>query len=277
MTSHASEIAQGQRFEFGKNWQRFLRVLDEQRIIEAENSLRSMLELESLRGKTFLDVGSGSGLFSLAAARLGAQRVHSFDYDPQSVACTRELKRRYFPELETWSIEEGSALDPGYLARLGQFDYVYAWGVLHHTGDMWRALEGMAGLVVRGGRLFIAIYNDQGRASRYWKSVKLFYNRGRFWRALVISFFVPLFVLRGAARDLANRTSPLARYRQYKKKRGMSILHDWVDWLGGLPFEFAKPEEVFEFYRKHGFVLEKLKTCGGSLGNNEYIFTKCVD
>ena len=108
MSSFAKEVEQNQRFEFGKNWQRFLSVLNDERIAEAEKSLRAMLETESLSGKSFLDVGSGSGLFSLAAMRLGAARVHSFDYDPQSVACTRELKRRYFPDAHQWTIEEGS-------------------------------------------------------------------------------------------------------------------------------------------------------------------------
>ena len=66
------------------------------RIEEAKASLKQMLDVDSLTGKTFLDVGSGSGLFSLAAIMLGV-KVYSFDYDPQSVACTTELKRRYFP------------------------------------------------------------------------------------------------------------------------------------------------------------------------------------
>src|SRR5215203_6429280 len=95
--SFEEDIAAGQRFEFGKNWQRFLSVLDDERIVEAERSLTEMLGGKTLTGKTFLDVGCGSGLFSLAAMRLGAERVHSFDYDPRSVACTQELKRRYFP------------------------------------------------------------------------------------------------------------------------------------------------------------------------------------
>src|ERR1044072_5239228 len=99
-----------------------------------------MLEVDNLLGKKFLDVGSGSGLFSLAARRLGAQ-VHSFDYDPQSVACTGELRRRYFPDDLHWVVQQGSVLDQGYLASLGSFDVVYAWGVLHHTGAMWRALD----------------------------------------------------------------------------------------------------------------------------------------
>src|SRR5215471_18127766 len=141
--AHAREVASGNRFEFGKNWSRFLSLLNERHIEEAERSLREMLELEDLAGKSFLDIGSGSGLFSLAAHRLGAS-VHSFDFDPQSVACARELKRRFFPDDSSWIVEEGSVLDTQYLCSLPQFDVVYSWGVLHHTGQMWQALEHLA-------------------------------------------------------------------------------------------------------------------------------------
>src|SRR5512135_1518855 len=134
------EVNRGERFEFGRNWQRFLSVLDADRIAAAERSLGKLLASPSLAGQSFLDVGSGSGLFSLAARRLGA-RVHSFDYDPQSVCCTAELKRRYFPDDEAWTIEHGSVLDHAYMARLGTFDVTYSFGVLHHTGQMWQALE----------------------------------------------------------------------------------------------------------------------------------------
>jgi len=276
MHQHALEVKKGGRFEFGKNWQRFLRVLNDDRIAEADKSLCAMLETENLNGKSFLDVGSGSGLFSLAAMRLGARTVHSFDYDPQSVACTRELKRRYFPGAENWTIEEGSVLDSAYLAGLGRYDIVYSWGVLHHTGNMWKALENVAPLVKEGGKLFIAIYNDQGGASRRWKKVKVLYNRGLAWRLLVVSVFIPYFVLGGFAVDVLRWKNPLARYCEYKKSRGMSRVHDWVDWLGGYPFEFAKPEQIFDFYRKRSFSLVKLKTCGGGLGNNEFVFQKCA-
>jgi len=268
------ELQQSQRFEFGKNWQRFLSVLDDERIAEAEKSLCAMLEMETLSGKTFLDIGSGSGLFSLAAMRLGAAKVHSFDCDPQSAACTLELKRRYCPGADCWTIEEGSVLDAVYLAGLGQFDIAYSWGVLHHTGDMWRALENVTPLVNSGGTLYIAIYNHQGGKSLRWRTVKSFYNSGKLWQFLIIAAFVPYFVLGGLAADIVRWNDPLRRYHDYKKSRGMSVVHDWVDWLGGYPFEFAKPEQVFDFCRKRGFILAKLKTCGGGLGNNEFVFRR---
>src|SRR6202030_2512629 len=165
-----------ERFEFGRNWQRLLRSLDEERILEAEASLRSMLAIEDFNQKAFLDVGCGSGLFSLAARKLGA-RVFSFDYDPQSVACAVQLKNAFFPGDPDWQIERGSALDPSYLRSSGTFDVVYAWGVLHHTGAVWKALENMVPLVKQGGKLFIAIYNDQGKKSDIWRFVKSRYNR----------------------------------------------------------------------------------------------------
>src|SRR5438270_12041867 len=95
--NHVDEIKTGQRFEFGKNWEGLLSQIDETKIRSAEAAIRSMLGLSSLEGKTFVDVGSGSGLSSLAALRIGADSVCSFDYDPRSVRCTRALKLKFCP------------------------------------------------------------------------------------------------------------------------------------------------------------------------------------
>ncbi len=274
---HANEVARGSRFEFGKNWSRFLEGVREEHIVVAETSLKQMLGMESLAGQSYLDIGSGSGLFSLAARRLGA-RVHSFDYDPQSVACTAELRRRYFPCDANWAVEEGSALDASYLARLGKFDVVYSWGVLHHTGQMWQALENAQLPVAPGGRLFIAIYNDAGSRSRRWLRIKHVYNRlPRFLRppfavAVIVPNETKAFLhatLRGKPREYVR--SWVDRDSSY---RGMSHWHDIVDWVGGYPYECAAPEQIFDFYRARGFVMTRLRCGGVGLGCNEFVFVK---
>jgi SAM-dependent methyltransferase len=264
------------RFEFGRNWSQFLRVLSIERIETAERSLQTLLSLENLEGKSFVDVGSGSGLFSLAAKRLGAS-VHSFDFDPDSVACTMELKRRCFPQDTQWRIEQGSVLDEEYLRAIGQFDVVYSWGVLHHTGAMWKALERVVQLVKAGGTLVVAIYNDQDGRSRRWLVVKRTYNILPSWAKGLVLW--PAFVRlwgKTMARDLF-RGNPFRSWGHYGSERGMSPWRDVVDWVGGYPFEVAKPEAIFDYFTSRGFVLKKLKTCGGGHGCNEFVFERqCV-
>jgi 2-polyprenyl-6-hydroxyphenyl methylase/3-demethylubiquinone-9 3-methyltransferase len=266
------QVSSGQRFRFGRNWRHYLAVLDRQRIAEAGGSLQNMLARPVLQGRSFLDIGTGSGLFSLAAVELGAARVHSFDYDPESVACAEELKRRFHPAAQHWTIEAGNALDERYLTGLGQWDVVYSWGVLHHTGDMWRALNNVLPLVAPGGQLFISIYNDQGGISRRWRAVKRIYNRSVFGRLLMTSIFIPYWVIDFLLADLFNLRNPVSRYVQYKRSRGMSMVHDWLDWLGGYPFEVARPEAVFDFFYRRGFELQRLVT--QAAGCNEFVFVR---
>jgi len=271
--SYDIEVRSGKRFAFGENWARFLTQLDDARVREAERSLQQLLGISDLANKRFADIGSGSGLFSLAARRLGADVV-SIDYDPDSVACTTELKKRYFPDDPRWTVERGSALDNSYLQSLGRFDVVYSWGVLHHTGAMWDALANVASLVSPDGLLCVSIYNDQGRGSVRWLKVKQLYNRlpsGLRFVVLLpaaLRLWGPTFV-----RD-ALRGNPRATWSRYYRDRGMSPWRDVVDWVGGYPFEVATPEEVFDFYRARGFDLIGMSTCGGGLGCNEFLFRR---
>jgi 2-polyprenyl-6-hydroxyphenyl methylase/3-demethylubiquinone-9 3-methyltransferase len=276
MVDSPAQIRAGDRFAFGSNWRDFIELVDEARIGTAVDSLVGALGTADLSGRTFLDVGCGSGLFSLAAHRLGA-RARSFDFDPESVAATMELRDRFAPGSD-WVITEGSILDEHTVAELGRFDIVYSWGVLHHTGDLWSAMDAVSRLVGPEGLLYISIYNDQGIESRIWRRVKRRYNKsGPLMRRLLVAASVAYLGRHVPLRRLvrlvrSDRRGPAAQPRA----RGMSARHDLVDWVGGYPFEVAKPEQAFAFMRERGFELRHLKTCAGGLGCNEYVFERTV-
>jgi 2-polyprenyl-3-methyl-5-hydroxy-6-metoxy-1,4-benzoquinol methylase len=269
-------------FEFGANWSNFLKEVNDERINTATRSLTIALQIDTLEGKRFLDVGSGSGLFSLAAHRLGAQVV-SFDYDPQSVACTSQLKERFAPAAD-WRFLQGSALDAPFLESLGHFDIVYAWGVLHHTGQMWTAIECVAERVLPGGLFYLAIYNDQQYISRAWRAIKQIYQRlPPTLRPIYVAAIGAALLLKRAAVTLLasllrlvtlrNPLVPFQNWLREPQSRGMHAWYNLVDWVGGWPFEVAKPEAVFRFLRDRGFVLLDLTTSGGH-GCNEFHFRR---
>ena len=261
------------RFEFGKNWINFIRNLSRQQISESKRALIDLIGSDNLDGKKFLDVGCGSGLMSLVARELGA-KVISFDFDKNSVNCSKKLKSKFMPGDDDWIILEGSVLDENYLNNFVGFDIVYSWGVLHHTGDMWKGLNNvLIPLKNEGSKLVIAIYNDQGYKSVFWRAVKKFYNINPLTAIIVLIIFLPLYVIINIMFGMILRRDPLAYFKDYRKNRGMSIYYDWIDWLGGYPYEFAKPEDIINFYKKKGFYLENIITTN-SLGCNQFVFEK---
>lgn len=271
-----------EKFAFGRNWSQFVQTVDQESIEAAQASLRDLLGLESLVSRRFLDAGSGSGLFSLAAYRMGAE-VMSFDADPDSVACTNRLRNR-FEDPPTWFVREGSLLDKAFLSTLQPADVVYCWGVAHHTGDMWKAIDNLTQLVAPGGLLALALYNDEQYVSRAWRGIKQIYQclPPVLQRVYVLLIWTILFLRRGLLTSAAsllrlvtlrNPLKPFANWIQESRSRGMHSWYDLVDWVGGWPFEVARPEEVFRFLRDRGFTLTEMTTSGGH-GCNEFVFKR---
>lgn len=258
-------------FHFGKNWQAYLAGhFSEQALHTSTESLRRFVG-SSLTGKTVVDVGCGSGIHSLGALMLGAERVVSFDADPASVEGTRQLKAKLAPN-SNWEILQGSMLDEEFVRSLGTFDMVYCWGVAHHTGALWKALDTIQALVREHGLLYIAIYNTvEGRfGSSWWHFVKKTYNHVPRSLQKLMEWGYIAFSILGLLVRLRN---PFAFMKKYRDKRGMELTTDLVDWLGGYPYEHAKVEEVFNFYKKHEMQLVNIKTTN-YIGCNEFLFYK---
>lgn len=267
-----------QDFSFGENWRIFLERLDDERIKIAEASLVEFLKLQDLRGTDFLDIGCGSGLFSLAAHNLGAKRVVSFDLDPLCVDCCNQLRNRANSP-DNWEVYQGSILDETFLARLGTFDIVYSWGVLHHTGRMWDAIDNAAALVSPGGYYYIALYNKilarndtTSWIHPFWTTVKRIHNSYPWLGTYVME---PLAMAAYLAMVIARGENPVSHVRNYQSHRGMSWRTDATDWLGGYPYEYATVEEVFTFVtaRHPDFILRNIRVTSGR-GLNWYLFAR---
>jgi len=253
-------------FSFGKNWKDYLNTIDEAEISKAKYDIEEWLDINSVSGKTVLDIGSGSGIHSLAFYLLGAKSVYSFDFDKNSVEATRYLWEKE-GKPKNWIISQGSILDKEYLKSFSEnFDIVYSWGVLHHTGAMWEAIDNSIKLVKPGGILWISLY---AKGPRYPKdlALKMKYNSAS-------SFGKKLMLFKRIGRRMLSRLrhfqNPFAWNE--KKSRGMNVYHDFIDWLGGLPYEVASEDEVLKICRKKGLILEKIKVKSEG-GCSIYVFS----
>jgi len=262
--THGNETSD--RFAFGRNWQDFSERLGPEEYAKARDSVRALVG--DVRDKTFLDIGCGSGLFSIAACSLGARRVVGFDIDPDSVAAAQSLVNKiaqWDPQVRPQAIEfrQGSVLDIE--ADHPTYDIVYSWGVLHHTGRMVEAFERAASLVGDKGVLAIAIYNKHF-TSPIWKAIKYTYVKSPSpIKKLLVG---AVFVLKLVVAVLLTRKNPL------KRRRGMRYYNDIVDWVGGYPYEYASVDEVVAFFEPRGFQTRTVSKTRGFTGCNEFVFER---
>jgi len=252
------------RFNFGKNWKNFLRKIDDNKINLAMASLNNLLGY-NLKNKSFLDIGSGSGIFSLAARKLN-MKVYSIDIDPESIKCTKALKNKYFRHDKDWTIKKISLLSKNFKQKINKnYKYIYCWGVAHHTGNMYQSFKKIISISQTKTKLVLAIYNKQFLKSYLWLKIKYLFNLNVFFKLLFILFFFPYFFL--------IRTI-LHKIKNKKDARGMNNWNDMIDWLGGYPYQFEKPSIIINFFKKNNFKLIKKNLCGDNLGCNEFVFEK---
>ena len=261
------------RFGFGRNWEDFIRRnFSEERVEISRKHLLGFLELPDLRGHSFLDIGCGSGIHSLAAFRSGADTIFGFDYDRNSVNASR-LCHEFAGGPESWSITQGSVLDEAFIeSQVPKASLVYSWGVLHHTGDVWRAIRNAAGRVAPGGLFYIALYSydaDWQPSAEFWLDVKKQYNRaGWFGKQKMLAWYIWRFMIAG---DYKNVRKTWQRFKEHKNNRGMSLLVDIRDWLGGGPMEYVKDAEVARVCGELGLVPVRTKTGEAC---HEYLFRR---
>jgi len=259
-------------YTFGENWSQYAVKINEQRIVEAEKSLIRLLGREAIAGKTFLDIGCGSGLFSLAALRLGCRRLVAVDLDPKSVETTCRTLELHSPN-SNWECRCVSVfdLDPG---TMGAFDIVYSWGVLHHTGAMHKAIAKAGEMVAPDGTLTLALYAKTPFCG-LWRIEKRVYSRSPRWLQRAIE---SVYLQAVRARIALKGESLKKRRESYFQQRGMDMYHDTRDWLGGYPYESISPQDVQNYLHQLGFkpILTFASSCIGLLGTgcNEYSFVR---
>jgi SAM-dependent methyltransferase len=233
--------------------------------LAAKESLAELVP--DLTGKSFLDIGCGSGLFSIAASGLGAKEVLGIDYDPQSVATSKELLEKVSQwdqavKKNTVAFKEDSILND--VVAMPRYDVVYSWGVLHHTGDMYTAFANAAALVNDKGRLVIAIYNRHFTAP-IWKAVKYTYVKSP----------APIQkVLVAAVAGIKLLGTVLTGQNPFTRARGMRFYSDIVDWVGGYPYQYASIQEVCGYFEARGFKTKKIIKTTGFTGCNEFVFER---
>jgi SAM-dependent methyltransferase len=252
-------------FDFGQNWREFsAHALDREKLTSACESLQHLIPADRLKGAAFLDIGCGSGIFAIAASIGGAARVVGIDISKASVETSKANVQAFGGERDI-TFQHRSVFDPE-IQQLGTFDIVYSWGVLHHTGDMHKAIDIASGLVRPGGLFAIALYNRHW-SSGLWKGIKWFYNHvpGFLQRLMVWAFFLVI----ALAKLLVTRRNPFRR-----KRRGMSFYYDVVDWVGGYPYEYAGREEVVDYMKRKGFECTRFVKPAVPTGCNEFVFLR---
>jgi 2-polyprenyl-6-hydroxyphenyl methylase/3-demethylubiquinone-9 3-methyltransferase len=220
-------------FSFGFNWESYVDMIMNEDIIERHkkdlDSIYKSFNLD-IRGLDVIDIGSGSGLSSVCFERLGAKSITSLDIDKHSYNATLLTKNKFGNGSSKWDVINKSVLD----GIENKYDLVYSWGVLHHTGNMFQAINIASNAVRDGGYFHVALYIDGPTYLTHLKTKQKFASLDRDEK---IDYL--LNYLGGSGNDWF-----------IPDNRGMMKFHDALDWLGGLPYEVCNPNDLFNMLNK---------------------------
>lgn len=245
-TNYVDNLSDSGEFSFGFNWVDYVQKILSEPIIEIHRQDLNRIYDEAgldIKGLNIIDIGSGSGLSSLALLRLGAKSIHSIDVDPYSVEASKLTKFKFGNNAENWNIEHKSVFDND----LGKYDLVYTWGVLHHTGDLSRAIDQAVNSVADNGYLHVALYRSGPNYPAHLAQKQYFASLDR----------------KGKIEYLYNYTGGNP-YMFNLDNRGMNTFHDALDWLGGLPYEVYNPDELNVRLSNFKRIYFRDGNCGGN-------------
>ncbi len=258
-------IKKDTRFEFGQNWNLYSKSISDVEVNLAKQGIIKLMPTKTaLDSKSFLDIGCGSGIHSIAANTLGFESITATDFDLKSVNTAISNKKIFNSNI---NIFQDDILNT---KIKNKFDVVYSWGVLHHTGNMEKAILNSRKLVNDEGYLIIAIYKKTYFCKMWHFIKKLYCNSPRFIKKIFnFTFYtlrLSLYLIKG------NKIS------KYKQIRGMNLYFDSIDWLGGFPYESASKDVIVSMVGD-GFELVKFFDAKPNLGLmgsacSEYTFKK---
>jgi ubiquinone/menaquinone biosynthesis C-methylase UbiE len=227
----------------------------------SENHWKMFYTPDEVKGKSVLDAGCGTGIFSIIFANNGAARVKGIDISEGSLETGRSLKEKFGLENIEFVKEDMLRLP----FKDEEFDIVWAWGTVHHTTDPLAAITELMRVLKRGGSLFLAVYK-RTRLTFIHEIIRrtLVRTPRRMWTFLskVMAFFLAPVVFFFKKRE--------------KSRKGEKLEELILDWYFVPIRHYYRPKEIQTFLEDRGFVIEKHLAASGRFDSSSNFIFKAV-